>query len=228
MNGMDVTDDMLMALADGELDRDTEAALRQRVAADAGLQHRLAQFEDSAAALRSAFDPGPVPDHLIAAILAVPDAAPTGNVVPLPVVRRWRPELAAAAAVMALAFGLGGYLLGAQDGTSPFNPADFASLATGETAPLPEGGSLRMLGSYETDQGLCRMLAVEGTDTEARQILCRTEGAWQVALRVEAPAQGDFLPASDSFSSTLDSYLDGIGAGPALDPAAEAKALAGG
>jgi len=236
MNRMDVTDEMLMALADGELDAETAAPLRRRVAEDAELKRRLALFEDSAAALKAAFGPEPVPDSLVQAILAAPvqgdRADGGGNVVQLRRDLRGWPALTAAAAMVALAFGLGGYLMGAMGGETVFSPVEFASLATGKTVPLPGGGTLRMLGSYETGQGLCRMLSVETAGTEARQILCR-EGAgagaaWQVALRVEVPSTDGFLPASDVLSSTVDSYLDGIGAGPALDRAAEAAALAGG
>lgn len=220
-----VTDDMLMALADGELDQATAARLRQRVAADTALQHRLALFEDSAAALRLAMDPGPVPDRLVQTIMS----SQSDNIVPLAPPRRraeWRQGLIAA--TLALGFGLGGYQLGRQGAEGADDLAPLATLATGDSLRLADGTRARVLGSYETAQGLCRMIAAEGASGTARQIICRDGAGWHVALRVEVPPSGDFVPASDPLTEVVDQYLDGIGAGPALDPAAEGRALAAG
>lgn len=224
---MDVTDEMLMALADGELDETTAGRLRRQVAGDAALAKRLALFEDSAAALRSALDPGPVPDRLVQAILAAPVAeAGPGNVVPLRPGQPWALWQGLAAASLALAFGLGGYLLGRDDGGEGLVPAGLATLATGESLALPDGTTARMLGSFATDLGPCRMFATEGSDRVTRQVMCHDSAGWQIALAVEAPAAGGFIPASDTLAETVDLFLDRIGAGPALGAKEEAALLA--
>ncbi|WP_156118125.1 hypothetical protein [Paracoccus sp. PAMC 22219] len=56
--------------------------------------------------------------------------------------------------------------------------------------------------------------------------MCRDQDGWSVALAVPGAGQDAYLPASDLGTGLIDAALDEIGAGPALDPTAEADALA--
>lgn len=217
MNEMDVSEEMLMALADGEMDAASAARLRERVAQDPALARRLAVYETTAQSLREAMDPGPVPGHLVQAIMG---AQPV-RVIPFPR-RVLAPALAAA--LTALAFGAGGYWLG-QRGAAGADALAAADLPTGETRALADGSTLRALGSYATEAGLCRLIAQEGGARDSRSVICREETGWRLALEVSAPGAGDFIPASDPLATVPDVFLDDLGAGPALSAAEEAAAL---
>lgn len=225
---MEVTDDMLMALADGELDEALATELRARVTRDLDLQRRYAVFADSAAMLRVALDPGPVPSRLIDAISNASVVAANGNVVPLRPERGWLRPLAIgiAAGVVTMAVGLGSASLWLRHGGSTaVNPTQYAGLTTGNEMELQDGSRLRMLGTYETDMGLCRMASVDMIDLHERRIICRTNEGWKVALRLEAPAVDGFQPASDALSGMADQWLDMVAAGQALELEEENRVL---
>jgi hypothetical protein len=244
----ETSDEMLMALADGELPDPEAAALHARIAADPALADRYAVFAGTRAALRAAFPPEPVPASLIAGIMAAPvsqseDAAPPsraeGKVVAFPQrLRRLAPM--ALAASLVLAVGLGGYLGGAAFG--PRAPVSLAAAAvaslsdavTGQDVGLRGGAQARVLGSYMTDAGLCRLVGVETLDgTQERVLACRPDdpvqragGEWQVLLEVAMSiGHGTFLPASAGAETLVDDLLDRLGAGPALTEAEERAAL---
>lgn len=231
----DPSDDMLMALADAQIDGPGAEALRRRIAADPALAARYAVFAESRAALQAAFDPGETPPAMVAAIR---DASvggqrpPGGVVVPL----RRRPALLVPLALAAsVLVAVGGFL--AQRGPGPGTPlaapgalaaAALAGSATGEAADLDGGGSARVLGSYQTDRGLCRILDLDlPQDRRERAVVCReAPGKWTVVAAISAGPEEAFLPASDSATALIDQALDALGAGPALAPEEEAAALA--
>ena len=243
---MNVSDEMLMALADGELTGPDASKLMARIKANPDLAARYALFTGTTAALRQAMDPGQVPDYLISTVLTAPigaaapsaaAAAPTAasNVTPL------RPKGAAApqrmvwpmalAASLALAVGVGGFLTGQSMVPAPVGlhtaAAALAGTETGGSVALADGSTARALGSFETDLGLCRLIALDGTDGHAdRAVVCQTEGAvWRTALAVTEGGAGLFLPASDMAVGLIDDFLNGIGAGAAMSPQDEARVL---
>lgn len=225
---MKVTDDMLMALADGELDEATSTELRTRMAHDLDLRRRYMVFSESAAMLRATFDPGPIPTRLIETIMKTPVYEESVNVVPLRRERRWLLPLAVglAAGVVTMAIGLAGASIWqGYGGSTAIDPAQYASVPTGMEIELPDGSKLRMLGTYETDMGLCRMASVKMTDLQERRIICRDNDRWKVALRLETQAVDGFQPASDALSGMADHWLDMIAAGQALELEDETRAL---
>ena len=133
-----VSDEMLLALADGELEKATADALHARVMAEPELAERFALFVESRALLEGAGSSDQaVPPHLLAAIragdgarpgrrgLAVIEggatlAAPAPAVSPRSLPRRpgWQPPLAACIAL--LIGGIAGYRIGSE---TPGNPA---------------------------------------------------------------------------------------------------------
>lgn len=249
---MNVSDEMLMALADGELTGPDASKLMARIRANPDLAARYALFTDTAEALREAMDPGPVPDYLISAVLTAPtgqaearngEARNIGaqnpvasNVTPLrrkaatgPGQMVWPMALAAS---LVLAVGVGGFLTGrslapAQAGHETAASA-LAGTATGGSVTLADGSMARALGTFETDVGLCRLIAVDGSDGHAdRAVVCQADDAiWRTALSVTEGGEGMFLPASDMAVGMIDDFLDGIGAGAAMAPEDEARVLA--
>jgi hypothetical protein len=224
------SDAMLMALADGELSPNDAAPLLARVAADPSMADRFALFVTTRAMVRDAYDSGPVPDRLVQAVLSAPDGA-APKVVAFP--PRRTPLLApmAIAASLVLAVGLGSFL-GGHGMPGGQTQVDIAGVAAVELAALPtgaevgiEGGQGRVLGSYDTRRGLCRLIAVtSAAGREERAVVCRDGGAWDVALAITA-LDGAYVPASDEAAALIDGFLDQIGAGPALSPDEEAVAL---
>ncbi|MFN3971368.1 MAG: anti-sigma factor family protein [Gemmobacter sp.] len=222
-------DAMLMALADGELAPGDAGPLLARVAADPALARRFEVFVTTRSLMRDAYDAGPVPDRLIQSILGAPDeAAP--KVVPFALRRRAVLAPMALAASLVLALGVGGFL-GARDPAQVAGqPAEIAAAALagmqtgGETTFA--GGVARVLGSYQTDIGPCRLIAVTSADGRTeRAVVCKEETGWSAVLALTTGAAGVYVPAADAAVELVDGFLDQIGAGPALSPEEEAAAF---
>ena len=234
----DPSDTMLMALADNELPADEAALLRERIAADPVLAARFAVFVETRAALHATFAAdGPVPDRLIHVIEAAP-ASPSRPTTEVLALRRRMPNLVppmAVAASLLLAFGLGAFFAGP---TLPPNvvtqdPAGLAAISlaaalTGEEVQLSQGRTARVLGSYQTDYGLCRTIELDlPADGTERAVVCRAEtGQWSVVAAVAAGTEESYVTASDTTALLIDQVLDNLGAGPALDQETEMAALA--
>jgi hypothetical protein len=214
-----VSDDMLMALADGELPPRDAQQLQRVIDGNPALAARYDDYVRTRRLLQDAYGLEPAPAPLVAQVLRG-----QGKVVSLPQRRPqalgWGMALAAS-----LVLALGGFWAGRQ-GAVPAS-ADLATasagLLTGQETALPDGSTLRVLASYDTETGLCRLI---GQD-DLRHILCLggDGGAWVTALSVDSGSAGNFLPASDLATGVIDRMLDDLGAGPALDPVAEAAAL---
>ncbi|MCM2563635.1 hypothetical protein M8756_16040 [Lutimaribacter sp. EGI FJ00015] len=228
-----VSDDMLMALADGELEPEQADALRARIENDPALAARYAVFTETANALRAAYTQDGVPDRLVKAVLATPaatdkPATKTANNI-LPVLPRVAWPLALAA-TLAAGVGLGWGL------RSPDGPAGTPGLAdvartvsdvpTGQTYDVAGFGTARVLGTFDTEQGLCRLIAVSpASDPAGRFLACRKGGDWRIAISVTDGPDSGFTPASDVATEVIDDFLSAIGAGRALTVEAEASAL---
>lgn len=232
---MSVTDELLLALADGELDTETAERVRKAIAADPQLQADYAVFEESARLLRETLDPGPTPARLIEAI----NAAPTGSIgtaaaadrVVVPFARRSAPAAqpffwGAIAASLVLGVVIGSYGLRPTVTATEQTALAYATLPTGEEEQLADGTTVRALGSYQTDEGPCRDILVVDASQQRHDLICKAGGDWQVALSLSAPAQTGYLPANDALTAGLDGYLNALGAGGALDPIEEKAILA--
>ena len=222
-----VSDEMLMALADGELNELEAARLRQRLAVDPVLAARHQAFVRTRAWMQEAFPPEPVPERLVAAVLnGAEGAGRAAAVIPMRrgFVRRagWGMALAAS-----LVLGLGGYWAGrsASPGLAPGDDVALATAAvpTGGEVRLADGSTARVLASYATDIGLCRMIAQESW----RHVTCRDDrsGTWEIALSVHSGESGSFLPSSATAVELIDRLLDEIAAGPPMTGEEERRAL---
>lgn len=216
----EVSDDMLMALADGELNEIDAQRLHRVIAADPGLAARYADFVSTRQLLQDAYLTEPASDRLVTAVMQ------GTNVVHLhrPMAQKAGLALALAAS---LVLALGGFWAGRSTGPQPVGQTDLAQvtadLITGEETQMPDGSMVRVLASYDTAQGLCRLI----DQGDQRHVLCRDlqAGAWVTALSVTDGHADSFLPASDLGVRLIDSLLDELGASPALDADAERSAL---
>lgn len=236
MSGASVSDDVLTAYADGELDADEAARVREAVAADPALARRLAALREAREAARAAYADvarEPVPAALIASVLAA-DAAPPPRRAANTNARR---TAAIAASVALVVGGMLGALL-APSPTRMAHPLDPLGPATPMLARALDaaasgqevafmGGVIRLLASYPTDRGPCRSFAVESA-TPVTALACREGDLWRTRIAVARPITPDgFTPAAGEHP-LLRELLDRVGAGAPLDTETEREAIARG
>ncbi|SLN49334.1 hypothetical protein PEL8287_02572 [Roseovarius litorisediminis] len=212
-----VSDEMLMAHADGELsDHDTKA-LDARIARDPDLQARHAVFVATSEALRTALSPGPVPKRLIQAVQNSDIKSGKARTPPLKA-SFWPVALAA---TLVVGVGLGWAFQAAMKKGALTGLAEAervtGTVQTGNSLDLADGARLRAIGTFETARGLCRlMLLAPSSTTKTRFVACRTNTDWQVAFSVSESSEDVFAPASAGSDELIDSFLDSINASPAL------------
>lgn len=240
-NKMKLDDETLTAFADGELAEARMAEIRQALAADPALAARveaLRRAREAVAALR----PEPVPAALEARIRALaaagsapPPAAPEapetpraeegGKVVDLASRRRRIPvwqALTAAAAALALGFGLGQSFRATPDGGLEL-AALLDALPSGRTGSA-QGAEIAMVASFHDGAGaLCREYETREGGRVAVNVACRGAGGWEPRLVLAMGAAEGYVPAS-SFE-ILDAWMTRVEAGPPLGAAEEAAAL---
>lgn len=249
---MRITDELLMAYADGELDAAASAEVEAAIAADPALAQTVARHRALRRQLREAFAPAldePVPEHLMALVrapaatsaaatgatpAATSGAAPVADVVPLRPRRRWAlPEWAGMAAALALGVALSQAFL------AP-SPADLRTVA---------GGALRADGALA--QALDRQLAADNTpagrialglsfrdgsgaycrsfvlrdDRPLAGLACRADDGWHVPITSEAEADtGELRRAAASLPPAVLLAVETRLAGDTLDAEAERRA----
>lgn len=241
---MQIDDETLMALADGELDPVRAQALRHAVAADPALQARLHRFEETRRLLGGLRMTAPDEDPLAAMIRAAvrPDAGAAlpaeaatpprlgaaGPRPPAPANRNRRPWLAAAASAAIVALGLGWLNWSGAPASPGFTAAELAALdglPSGQVQPLEGGAELAMIASFRAaDGGLCREFETQRVAARRVVLACREADGW--AERFSAVSQDggqDYRPASGA--ATIDAAIAAIGAQMPLTPEDEAAAL---
>ena len=205
---MGISDELLMAYADGELTAAQAAEVERAMALDEALAERAALFADSRAAAKRAFAPAP------AVSAAVALAVGAGTV--------WL----AAGDARSVAGRSGGGLevAGLQD---PAISAALGLLPSGERSDLGDGASLSAIATFKDGAGaLCREFEHDragGATVVA--VACRMDGAWDIRFAIAAAgaASDGYAPASSL--ETLDAFLTATEAGAPLSAADEAAAL---
>ncbi len=227
----EVSDEMLMALADGELEDADAMALRDRIAWDGSLAARYAVFVDTREALHAAFVQGPVPGRLVAAVHAASaDKDDTAKRVVEIRPRRlvdavWPLALAAS---LVIGVGIGWGLRDAPSAAPGLQlvAEALSGVPTGEASHIEGVGMARVLGTFETERGLCRLIAAEaGQASQTQFVACHTLDGWQVAMSISEGSSEAYHAASGVGTEMIDLFLDSLGAGAALEPDAEAEAL---
>ncbi|SMO43884.1 anti-sigma factor family protein [Paracoccus laeviglucosivorans] len=233
---MQIDDETLMALADGELDAERADAVRRAVDADPELQARLFRFTETRRLLGGLReDPGQdAGEDPLAAMIraaAAPASAPASASamppMPEPANTNRRPWLAAAASVAIAAFAFG-WWQNDKPGPQAFGQPEIAALdelRTGQVRGLDDGTQLSMIASFRGSEGqLCREYEAVNAGTVRTVLACRGSEGWvQRFAALAATEEGTFQPASGE--SSIDAALQAVGAGAPLTPEEEAAAL---
>lgn len=248
MSQLHLSDEILMAFADGELEELTTAAVAKAMAEDSSLAKRIMEFQQSRRLTRSAFSTAlmlDVPLELRAAISAQIKAyETTGSTKSRPSfkppwnewLRRMSPfmQMALTASIVALSLALS-YFAGWQsrsgraDGLlaqleSPLVHRELSRSVSGKDVELPFG-RLRMISTYRLASGsLCREFRLQSPAETAEAVACHN-GVWNATFALAGPVHNaEYTPSGGG--DLIAAYLQNIGAGQPLVDEAEVKALA--
>ncbi len=219
---MTVTDELLMAYADGELSGADRAEVEAAVAADPALKERLERQQRLRARLAGAFASvldEPAPERLV-------EAARASNVVRFPSRRAAVPAWAAAAAalVVGVAAGLAAPRLGPQPviGADMRAQGDLAGALQTQLASAQTAGSPVRIGlTFESADGYCRTFSLQ----DLAGLACREGETWKVRMAVETgAASGDYRTAASSTPPEILSAAQSLIIGEPLDAGAESAA----
>ena len=239
---MNITDELLMAYADGEVDETTGQHIERAIAADASLRAKVEQHRALRTQLSAAFDPvlsEPVPDRLKNL------AAGTGptNVTDLSQARTAREARQtrffqqptawmslAASVVLGVAigfFGLGerdsGMIVAQAEGLAA--SGDLANALAKNLSADSNSAGVHIGISFLAKTGeYCRSFAV--TDGAFAGYACRDTDAWRIRMLTPARVSetGDFRTASSVLPESVLAAIDDDMDGAALDADEEAKA----
>ena len=247
---MNISDDMLMAYADGELDAAQCAQIEQAVALDARLAARLAQHQALRKKVQGAFAPvlaAPVPEHLLAA-LRKPSAQTAGesgfsNVIAfktrqvneLQATQRraqWSwPQWSAMAA--SLIVGVLGTLVVLNNKSNDMITARTGALlatgrlATALTAQLSgaTNDQIQMKLSFKARSGeYCRSFVIKQQQSMAG-LACRNGAEWRVpVLTATTGSDGTYRQAGSELPPAVLQWIDAERDGDALDAEGEQAA----
>ena len=248
-----LSDEILMAYADGELDAETARSVEAAAATDPEIAQRIALFSRTGDLLGTAGRARslePLPDSLIERVRQTLDDARSGNdakVLPFPArtasqPQEKRPDFLryGLAASIALAVGLAaGYLLPRGGGEAPGGAlvaALDAPAVTQALATLPSGqrqavsgGEIEIIATFtNADAELCREFEYGHSGaTGLVSVACLSGDQWQTRFAVVGGVTDStgYVPASSL--DALDAYLTAIGADAPMSADEEAAALAG-
>jgi negative regulator of sigma E activity len=243
---MQITDEQLMAYADGELSPLEAKRIEAAMADDSALAARVARFRAVRRALRTAYDSvvsEPIPEHLRALLGDVAASEPMVDTLHEPSAPV--ADFAAARAKRAARFGppawaamAASLLVGVIAGRAlwPAQQDIFTSDGLYAAAPLAEVLNTRLAGdvanqnaatriglSFRTNEGdICRTFAHEARARVVSGLACRDENRWAVrmALTEPAPREGEFRQAGAAAPAVLEA-VDAMIAGDPLDAAQE-------
>lgn len=245
MSELHLTDEILMAFADGELDEPIAAAVAGVMAQDPTVAKRIVDFQQSRHLTRSVFASNLVPDvpselrAVVSAQIAAYEAASAAGkkLEPKEQNRVWPSRLSpvkmAMAASLAAVAVVSGYFIGRQSQPEanrlgyledPLVMRELGRLESGREVELPVG-RLRVVSTYQLpNESLCREFRLQSASTAVGAVACRTD-EWKVTFAVAEPAKSaEYVPSSGG--SLMDAYLSNLGAGNPLEGEAEARALA--
>ncbi|MGO4525963.1 hypothetical protein AB4097_13970 [Microvirga sp. 2MCAF35] len=247
MSQLHLSDEILMAFADGELDERTAAAIAKAMAGDSAVAKRVMDFQQSRRLTRSAFSTASMPDvppQLLAAVSAqvkayeASDKMGAGSDVTSPRSKWFKRnppfmQMALAASIAAATLVLG-YFAGAWERTrggrlmaqleSPAVHNALSGSASGQDMALPFG-SLRVISTYYRGDGaLCREFRLHSSSEAVEAVACRS-GEWNTTFAM-AGAVNDVGYRPSGGDDLMSTYLQSIDAGAPLVDEAESRALA--
>lgn len=249
MSQLHLSDEILMAFADGELDTAMTTAVAKAMAEDPGIAKKINEFQQSRRLTRSYFASAlesDVPAELreaVAAQIRAYETSDEGRTEPRPTPSRnvtaaRKPQflkMALAACIAVAAAGLG-YFVGQHQAEgsagliaqleSPLIREALSRNPSGGEAEMPMG-RMRVISTYRlADGSLCREFKLRGASGVADAVACRSD-EWRVTFALaNAAPDAEYVPSGGG--DMMASYLQSVGAGEPLVDGAEAKALAEG
>jgi anti-sigma factor RsiW len=251
---MTVSDETLMAYADGEVDAATRAIIEAAIRDDPQVRSRIAQHRALRQAMQGAFSEvldEPVPQRLIDAARAPiaargPIAAPASNVVDLAAARsvaadhapgrlgRWRPTALAASLLVGLALGYFAWhgattLVSTSPSGELVASAGLAEALSNQLSADRAPGLVATTGlSFRTKTGdYCRTFSLNGSHTSSG-LACREAGSWKIKVLAQSPHaaanSANFRPAGSADAPAVRAAVEESIDGEPLDQAAEIAA----
>jgi hypothetical protein len=243
---MSVSDETLMAYADGEADAATRAIIEAAMRDDPEIRRRIEEHRALREAMQGAFSEildEPVPQRLIDAARG-DGARPVGHVVDLARARRaagyapgrlrsWRPAAMAASILMGVALG---YLVWHSSNTwvktnSSGELVAGAGLAEALSNQLSEDRSPGLVAitglSFRAKTGdFCRTFSLTGAHASSG-LACREGDGWKIkvlAQTASAPNSSNFRPAASGVAQAVRAAVEESIDGEPLDQAGEIAA----
>jgi hypothetical protein len=255
MTGPTITDETLMALADGELAPEEAVAVRSRISSDPDLATRFATFVETRMLLQEPIDAAAAatteatPKRLVDAIHRHDAPRHVGGPVRTSATARWRLPIAAA---IAFAFGgLVGSLVTSRDAgrgfvsaTDIFSVPAVRSAVVGALDRTASGnevswsdpssglsGRVLMVASQRLNDGTaCREYEVSYRGRSNGSVIaasCRHDDAWRTEIAVFRPdADKDYRPAGGA--AIVEQYLTDLGSSGTLSNNDEKASIATG
>jgi hypothetical protein len=244
---MTISDETLMAYADGELDAATRANIEAAMREDPEIGKRIAHHRALREAMRGAFSAvldEPVPARLIAAARGQ-TAAPKAAVVDLSLAReaarqkksaapRWQPAALAASLLLGLGLGFLAWhgpraLIQPGSGGGLVASAALAEALSTQLSDDRAAARVAITGlSFRNKSGdYCRTFSLTGNDASTG-LACREETDWRIKALAQAPYapanSGNFRTAASEDSPAIRAAVEGLIEGEPLDHAGEIAA----
>ena len=246
---MTITDETLMAYADGELDTAARASVEAAMQEDPEIAKRVARHRALREAMRGAFSAvlnEPVPDRLIEAARGQA-VAPKSAVVDLSVAReaarlknfaaprRWQPAAMAASLLLGLGVGFlawhgsGGALIQPGAGGGLIASAALADALSTQLSDDRPADRVVVAGlSFRNKSGdYCRTFYLTGSDAGSG-LACREGTDWRIKALAQSPRaaanSGNFRTAASEDSPAIRAAVEGSIDGEPLDHAGEIAA----
>lgn len=246
---MTLSDEILMAYVDGELDDASRAEVEAALAANPDVARRVARQKALREELRAAFDgvlDEPVPERLLSAARTAPAAPPAASVTDLSSVRnekheraqrRWSlPQWSAMAASLVLGVFVGQAMLRspasspivARDGRLIAQDVLAESLSNQLASDQPAAAPVQLGLSFRSKSGeYCRTFVLREGEGLAG-LACRDGETWQIEVvtpsALPASASSDYRMAGAALPLAVLQVVEGRITGEPLDASGEAAA----
>jgi hypothetical protein len=244
-----ISEETLMAYADGELDAETRASVEAAMREDPEIGKRVARHRALREAMQGAFSGAlqePVPDRLIAAARG-PTVASKDSVVDLSLAReaarqrvsaaprRWQPAAMAASLLLGLGLGFlawhgpGGALIQPGAGGGLIAGAALAEVLSTQLSDDRSADRVVVAGlSFRDKSGdFCRTFSSSGSDASSG-LACREGNDWRIKALAQSPRSaanpGNFRTATSEDSPAIRAAVEASIEGEPLDHAGEIAA----
>ncbi|MET1412226.1 hypothetical protein ABVF61_08175 [Roseibium sp. HPY-6] len=250
MDETKMTDEIIMAYADGQLPEAEAKKVEIAAEADETIRQKIRMFKETASQLKSAAaDLPPVPDALaerLSAMLGADSAEAEvlrqDNVVPFTRrnwIRQWPTAIAASITLVAgLAAGMAIGPFSGSENNPPFGITALAdpeiaialsSVESGSSTVLGSGATLNVIASFvDADNTLCREFDYEAVNGPSIvSVACHVGDAWhpKIAIAANTEQSANFAPASSL--EALETWLSTSGFGDPLELEEEKQQLGG-